>query len=328
MGRSLAIEKATATRPSIPSQNDTFPTNDARASAHARNADGRSESAVQIPKSAATSMHDAVNSVFACPVAHGRNPSAITGLRHATRSSEAAAKASRAGSFGRFGGAVGGSTEPFTDADARPNPPGGAAGFGSSSGAFAILVRCIIDARMDHKSRVRVSKLMSLGLRHDPAALGLALDDAGWVSVESLRAGLSAKGETITIEDVSEIVRTSDKQRFALSADGARIRANQGHSVDVELGLTPKEPPAVLFHGTSEEVLPQIRESGILRMARTHVHLSADEKTAEIVAKRRAGPTVILLVDAAAMHGDGHEFYQSENGVWLTHEVPARYLKS
>jgi putative RNA 2'-phosphotransferase len=180
---------------------------------------------------------------------------------------------------------------------------------------------------MDHKSRVRVSKLMSLGLRHEPAALGLVLDDAGWVTVEALLAGLAAKGEAITREDVVEIVRTSDKQRFALSPDGARIRANQGHSVDVELGLAPKEPPAELLHGTSEEVLPQIRRDGLLRMARTHVHLSADEKTANVVAKRRAGATVLVRVDAAAMHRDGHAFFQAENGVWLTLAVPARYLR-
>ncbi len=180
---------------------------------------------------------------------------------------------------------------------------------------------------MDHKSNVRVSKLMSLGLRHEPSALGLKLDDAGWVTLDALRAGLRARGEDVSHEDVLEIVRTSDKQRFALSPDTLRIRANQGHSVDVELGLEPKEPPAELLHGTSEAVLPAIRRDGLSRMARTHVHLSADEKTANIVAKRRAGPTVLLRVDAAAMHRDGHAFFCSENGVWLTLAVPPRYLR-
>ena len=180
---------------------------------------------------------------------------------------------------------------------------------------------------MDHKTRVRVSKLMSLGLRHEPAALDLTLDDAGWVTVEALLAGLVAKGESISRDDIVEVVRTSDKQRFALSADGARIRANQGHSVDVALGLAPKEPPAELFHGTSDDVVPAIRQAGLLRMARTHVHLSADEKTANIVAKRRAGATVLLRVDAAAMHKDGHAFFQAENGVWLTLTVPPHYVR-
>ena len=180
---------------------------------------------------------------------------------------------------------------------------------------------------MDHKHRVRVSKLMSLGLRHEPLTLGLTLDDAGWVSVDALLAGLQAKGEALTREDVAEIVRTSDKQRFSLSSDGARIRANQGHSVDVELGLAPMEPPAELFHGTSEEVVPAIRRDGLLRMARTHVHLSVDEKTANTVAKRRAGATVLVRVDAAAMHRDGHAFFRADNGVWLTLAVPPQYLR-
>ncbi len=180
---------------------------------------------------------------------------------------------------------------------------------------------------MDHKSKVRVSKLMSLGLRHEPAALGLTLDDAGWVTVDAVLSGLCAKGEAVSREDVLEIVRTSDKQRFALSPNGDRIRANQGHSVDIALGLEPREPPAELLHGTSEAVLPAIRRDGLLRMARTHVHLSPDEKTANMVAMRRAGPTILLRVDAAPMHRDGHVFFCSENGVWLTLAVPPRYLR-
>jgi putative RNA 2'-phosphotransferase len=167
---------------------------------------------------------------------------------------------------------------------------------------------------------------MSLGLRHEPAALGLPLDDAGWTSLEALRDGLRSQGEVVPVDDVQEIVRSSDKQRFALSADGLRIRANQGHSVDVELGLLPQVPPEILFHGTSVETLPAIREQGLLRMARTHVHLSADQETAKSVARRRAGPFVLLRVDAAIMHHDGHAFFCSENGVWLTLAVPPRFL--
>lgn len=167
---------------------------------------------------------------------------------------------------------------------------------------------------------------MSLALRHEPESLGLELDEAGWVELSALVAGLSDAGEAIDREGVLEIVRTSDKQRFALSPDGLRVRANQGHSVDVELGLAATEPPPVLFHGTSAEVLPAIRRDGLLRMARAHVHLSPDTQTAEIVAKRRRGPTVVLRVDARAMHRDGYVFYRSENGVWLTEQVPPRFL--
>jgi putative RNA 2'-phosphotransferase len=180
---------------------------------------------------------------------------------------------------------------------------------------------------MDRARRVRVSKLLSLGLRHDPAALGLTLDAAGFASVEAVLRGLAARGEKVTGEEIVEVVATSDKRRFALSEDGALIRASQGHSVEVDLGLPPREPPERLFHGTSESVAPAIRREGLLRGARTHVHLSADPRTAEIVARRREGPHVILRVRAAEMHAAGHAFFVSENGVWLTAHVPPEFLE-
>ena len=179
---------------------------------------------------------------------------------------------------------------------------------------------------MDAARAKRTSKLLSLALRHEPSALDLRLDEAGWADVTAVLDALSAKGETVTRDDLEAIVRTSDKQRFALSEDGSRIRANQGHSIDVDLGLVPSEPPERLFHGTVDRFLPSIRASGLLRGERQHVHLSADRETAKIVAKRRKGEAVLLGVRAAEMRRDGLLFYLSANGVWLTEHVPPRYL--
>ena len=168
--------------------------------------------------------------------------------------------------------------------------------------------------------------MLSYGLRHAPADLGIALDAAGWADVAQLLAALGDRGEAVTRAELEALVRASDKQRFAFSADGARIRANQGHSVAVDLGLARREPPALLYHGTVDRFLDAIRASGLLRGARSHVHLSADEGTAEKVAGRRRGARVILRVRAGEMHGEGLAFYCSENGVWLTEHVPARYI--
>jgi uncharacterized protein (TIGR02452 family) len=172
---------------------------------------------------------------------------------------------------------------------------------------------------------VRISKFLSLVLRHDPGRIGLVLDGAGWAEVEALLAAAAAHGVPLTRDELRAIVATSDKQRFALSADGARIRANQGHSVEVDLQLPPREPLAQLFHGTVETALPGIRGQGLLRGARHHVHLSADVPTAAKVGSRRGAP-VILTVRAADMHAAGYAFYCSENGVWLTDHVPARFI--
>ncbi|HSO32681.1 MAG TPA: RNA 2'-phosphotransferase [Labilithrix sp.] len=180
---------------------------------------------------------------------------------------------------------------------------------------------------MDAARRVKVSKLLALGLRHDPAALGLTLDGSGWASTPAVLDGLAARGERLSAEELAEVVATSDKKRFAMSEDGDRIRASQGHSVDVDLGLAASAPPDVLFHGTTERVVSAIRAAGLLPGSRAHVHLSADLRTAEIVAQRRAGPHVILRVRAAAMHAAGRRFFRSENGVWLTAHVPAEYLE-
>lgn len=180
--------------------------------------------------------------------------------------------------------------------------------------------------RPDPRRALRISRLLSLALRHQPSALALTLDPHGWASVDATLAGLAAAGLPTTADELEDLVRSSDKQRFALSPDGERIRANQGHSVDIDLALPAREPPERLYHGTVVRFLASILADGLVRGARTHVHLSPDVRTAEIVASRRSGPQVILEVRAAELHRAGHVFVRSENGVWLTHAVPPAYL--
>ena len=172
----------------------------------------------------------------------------------------------------------------------------------------------------------RISKFLSLVLRHDPARLGITLDSAGWTDVAALLEACVAHGVAFTRDQLVDVVATSDKQRFALSSDGTRIRANQGHSVEVELELAPATPPAVLYHGTIARFLPSIREHGLLKGLRHHVHLSADLATAKHVGGRRGKP-VVLTVRAADMVAARHAFFVSQNGVWLTEHVPAEYLE-
>jgi putative RNA 2'-phosphotransferase len=176
-----------------------------------------------------------------------------------------------------------------------------------------------------HRSLVRASKFLSLILRHRPEHIGITLDSAGWVAVDDLLAAARRSGFPLDRTTLDRVVAENDKRRFAFSADGARIRASQGHSVGVDLGLAPQAPPDVLFHGTAARFLESIRCEGLKAGSRTHVHLSADEVTARTVGQRHGSP-VVLRVEAGAMHRDGHEFYHSENGVWLALAVPARYL--
>jgi len=172
---------------------------------------------------------------------------------------------------------------------------------------------------------VRVSKFLSLVLRHQPARIGIELDRAGWVDVSVLLAACRAHAFPITLEELGAVVRENDKQRFAFNEDGTRIRASQGHSVRVELGYAPRAPPPVLYHGTASRLLASIRERGLVRGRRHHVHLSADAATAAKVGARHGEPHVIE-VQSGRMHADGYEFYRSDNGVWLTEHVPAKYL--
>ena len=175
------------------------------------------------------------------------------------------------------------------------------------------------------KIAAKRSKLLSLVLRHQPELIGIALDDAGWTPVAGLLEGLANHGSAMTPDELRRIVAGNDKQRFAFSADGTMIRANQGHSVTVELGLRPSTPPAELFHGTAEIFLDGIRRQGLLKQQRHHVHLHQDAKLAEQVGARR-GRAVVLTVDAAAMQADGMAFFVTENQVWLTDSVPPHYL--
>lgn len=180
---------------------------------------------------------------------------------------------------------------------------------------------------MSEHGQATASKTIARLLRHRPGAADLTLDAQGWCSVESLLLGLARVGTRITRDELEVIVRTSDKQRFAISADGRFIRANQGHSVTVTLRLCERTPPAVLYHGTSASSLPDIEKHGLLPMKRHDVHLSTDIETAKAVGRRRTGVGVVLEVDAYRMHRDGGRFCISENSVWLAPVVPWRYLR-
>jgi putative RNA 2'-phosphotransferase len=179
---------------------------------------------------------------------------------------------------------------------------------------------------MGPKQVIRLSKFLSRYLRHEPAAIGLQLQEGGWVGVDELLAACAARGVPISRAQLAELVAGSDKQRFAFDADGTRIRAQQGHSVEVDLQLAPAVPPAVLYHGTAPAALLAIWREGLQKMQRHHVHLSPDEETARRVGARRGRP-VILEVDAHALHAAGTVFYQSGNGVWLVDHVPPEYLR-
>lgn len=173
---------------------------------------------------------------------------------------------------------------------------------------------------------VRVSKRLSFVLRHRPDSVGLTLDDGGWVAVDDLLAALASHGLRLKLQDLQHVMATSDKKRFVLSGDGTRIRAAQGHSVEVELGYATAQPPEVLFHGTSVKSVDAIERTGLIKQNRHAVHLSPDVETAIKVGSRR-GQWVVFRVDAARMAVDGHQFAVSDNGVWLTEHVPAKYLR-
>lgn len=173
---------------------------------------------------------------------------------------------------------------------------------------------------------VKVSKYLSRALRHQPERIGISLDAAGWAEIDDLLAACRGRGFAVTREELDHVVEHNDKKRFAVSADGTRIRASQGHTVAVDLGLIAAEPPAELFHGTVGRVVDTIMVEGLRPMDRHDVHLSPDLETARRVGARRGRP-VVLVVDAGRMHADGHEFRVSDNGVWLVPTVPPDYLR-
>ncbi len=175
-------------------------------------------------------------------------------------------------------------------------------------------------------SREESSKLLSFVLRHRPDAFGLTLDAAGWVPINTLLAALLAHGRVLTHQQVLDVVNTSDKRRFAISDDGARIRASQGHSHKVVLGYPTAVPPALLFHGTVGRFLDSIRRDGLRPGSRQHVHLSPTVADARVVGQRRGTP-VVLEIGAGQLAETGHLFLQAPNGVWLTDAVPVAFIR-
>ena len=179
--------------------------------------------------------------------------------------------------------------------------------------------------RRQEKSFVRLSKFLSLVLRHDPSRIGLALDNAGWADVDELMRKVNAAGVPLTRERLTQVVAQNDKQRFAFSSDGERIRASYGHSIPVSLDLASVAPPVALYHGTAARFLGSIQRQGLTARRRNYVHLSSDTETARAVGRRHGEP-VILTVRAQAMAKDGYLFYRSASGIWLTERVPVVYL--
>lgn len=172
---------------------------------------------------------------------------------------------------------------------------------------------------------VGTSKFLSFVLRHKPEEIGLELDQNGWADVGALIERAGAHGHRLTRELLELVVADNDKKRFAFSEDGQRIRASQGHSVGIDLGLPPVEPPRELFHGTASRFIDSIRAKGLRAGERQHVHLSPDVPTAVKVGQRHGKP-VVLRVRAGMMWDAGHKFYLSANGVWLTDEVPVSFI--
>lgn len=172
---------------------------------------------------------------------------------------------------------------------------------------------------------IRTSKFLSLILRHQPEKVGITLDQEGWVSVSELIQACEAYGFQLTLGELQEVVLNNDKQRFSFSSDGLSIRANQGHSVKVVLGYESTPPPSTLYHGTAQRFLPSIKEQGLLKGQRHHVHLSAETKTATAVGGRYGKP-IVLRIASEQMHHDGHLFFRTANGVWLTEHVPVEYI--
>ena len=173
----------------------------------------------------------------------------------------------------------------------------------------------------------KTSRFLSLILRHQPEVIGITLDEHGWANIDELIDGINQSGKYhIDMEILEEIVRTDNKQRYTISEDKRLIRANQGHSISVDVELEEKEPPEILFHGTATRFVDSINKQGLLPQSRLYVHLSKDTATAKNVGSRHGKP-FIYAVKSGEMYREGYKFYLSANGVWLTKEVPAKFLK-
>lgn len=179
---------------------------------------------------------------------------------------------------------------------------------------------------MNNSRLVKISKYLSKHLRHTPEQIGIELSPSGWVAVEELLAACKKRSFVINRSELDEVVSNNDKKRFSFDATGTLIRANQGHSVEVDLQLKPAIPPDILYHGTGHGAVEAILQDGLCKMSRHHVHLSTDITTAEKVGIRHGRP-VVFQVNSAAMYEDGYTFYCSENGVWLVDCVPSEYLQ-
>ena len=179
---------------------------------------------------------------------------------------------------------------------------------------------------MDEKKIVKISKFLSLILRHKPEEIGLTLEENGWVNVADLLKACADYGKIFTLKELREVVETNDKKRFAFNEDKTKIRASQGHSVKVEIDFEKRTPPEILYHGTAEKNVGEIFAGGLKKMKRHHVHLSADTETAQKVGIRYGKP-VILKIDTAEMLAENYEFFVSANGVWLVESVPPKFLE-
>jgi putative RNA 2'-phosphotransferase len=179
---------------------------------------------------------------------------------------------------------------------------------------------------MTEKETKHASKFLSLVLRHEPERIGLKLGDAGWVGVAELLEAVNRHGVALTLDQLKHVVATSDKKRFAFSEDGSQIRANQGHSVEVDLQYPPETAPEILYHGTATRFLDGIRQDGLQRMERHDVHLSAETKVTIQVGGRHGKPA-LLTIRAGDMHRAGHVFRRSTNGVWLVNQVPPQFIE-
>ncbi len=177
-----------------------------------------------------------------------------------------------------------------------------------------------------NKKVKNISKFLSYVLRHNPDKLGITLDQNGWTSVEVLLEKINVGNYSLSMETLEEVVATNNKKRFAFNDDKTMIRANQGHSVDIDLALQPKKPPRYLYHGTVEKFITSIQEKGLIKGTRQHVHLSADKETAINVGSRRGKP-IILTIRSGELHAQGFTFYQSENGVWLIEAVSPEFIE-
>ena len=180
---------------------------------------------------------------------------------------------------------------------------------------------------MNEQQKKKTSKFLSYVLRHHPELIGLNLDENGWTNVDELITKSTNNSQGFTFEELDEIVQTNDKKRFIFNEDKTKIRANQGHSIDINLALIPQQPPEFLYHGTAQNNIGSILEKGIEKRSRQHVHLSQDKETATKVGMRHGAP-IILTINTEKMFEDGIEFYLSDNDVWLTDFVDSKYISN